>query len=366
MREVYQKFYLFSLYFMINYICKGKIMIQTAWLSKKLQSGKILCEACSQVCTLQEGEYGVCSVRQVQDGELKLLVYGKVAAANIDPIEKKPMFHFLPQSKALSMGTVGCNFSCKFCQNHTISQYPQENNNQIIGDELSPKKIVELTLQNRCESIAYTYNEPVIFFEYTYDIAKLAHENEIKNIYVTSGYETNKAIDLLEPYIDGMNIDLKSFSNEFYKNICGAKLKPVLECIKYAHSKNIWIEITTLLIPNQNDSEEEIREIAKFIVSVDKSIPWHISAFHPMYKMQDIQRTPSKTLYKAHNIAKEEGLEYVFIGNFDNEDYESTYCPKCNEKVISRNGHIGNNVLNNLDTNSTCNNCGYSIKGVWL
>jgi pyruvate formate lyase activating enzyme len=341
-------------------------MIQTAWLSKKLQSGKILCEACSQVCTLSEGEYGTCGVRQVQDGELKLLVYGKVAAINIDPIEKKPMFHFIPQSKALSIGTVGCNFSCTFCQNHSISQYPKQNHHQIVGDELSPQKIVQLTLHHRCESIAYTYNEPIIFFEYTYDTAKLAHQNGIKNIYVTSGYETHKAIDLLEPYIDGMNIDLKSFSDDFYKNICGAKLKPVLECIKYTYSKNIWIEITTLLIPTHNDSEDEIRKIAQFIANVDKSIPWHISAFHPMYKMQDNHRTPSSTLYKAYNIAKEEGLEYVFIGNFDNEDFESTYCPKCKNKVINRSGHIGNNVINKLNLNGTCKSCGYSIKGVWF
>ena len=238
-------------------------MSHTAWLSKKLDSGKILCEACAHACKLQEGEYGICGVRKVEEGELKLLVYGVAAALNIDPVEKKPMFHFLPKSSAFSFGTVGCNFSCTFCQNFDISQYPKEHGHKIIGRELLPQKIVELALDNGCESIAYTYNEPIVFFEYTYDTAKTAHEKGLKNIYVTSGYETRKAIDLLAPYIEGMNIDIKSFSDDFYKEICGARLKPVLEAVKYAHEKGIWVEITTLLIPDKNDSDDEIRGIAR-------------------------------------------------------------------------------------------------------
>ena len=233
-------------------------MAAKAWLSKGLTNGKILCEACSQACVLSEGEYGICGVRKVEDGELKLLVYGLAAAVNVDPVEKKPMFHFLPKTRAFSVGTVGCNFSCKFCQNSDISQYPKENNHEIAGRELSPDYLVELAIGNRCDSIAYTYNEPIVFFEYTYDTAKIAHEKGLKNIYVTSGYETHKAIDLLAPYIDGMNIDIKSFSNEFYKEICGARLQPVLDAVTYAHEKGIWVEITTLLIPGKNDSDEEI------------------------------------------------------------------------------------------------------------
>ncbi len=340
-------------------------MSQNAWLSKKLKSGKVLCEACSQACVLDEGEYGICSVRKVQNGELQLLVYGLAAAVNIDPVEKKPMFHFLPKSKVFSLGTVGCNLSCKFCQNHSISQYPQENNYEIVGRELPPKKIIELTIENNCDSIAYTYNEPIIFFEYTYDTAKLAHEKGLKNIYVTSGYETHKAIDLLSPYIDGMNIDIKSFSNEFYKEICGARLKPVLETVKYAHEKGIWIEITTLLIQGKNDSDEEIREIAKFIASIDTSIPWHLSAFHPMYKMLDVPRTPASTLRRAYKIGQEEGLKYLYVGNIDDGDYESTYCPSCEKRVVDRHGHIGQYVTNELDENAKCPYCGYSLEGVW-
>jgi len=340
-------------------------MSHVAWLSKEIKSGKILCEACSQACVLGEGEYGICGVRKVEDGELKLLVYGLAAAVNVDPVEKKPMFHFLPKTDVFSIGTVGCNFSCKFCQNHDISQYPKENSHQIVGREFPPERIVELAIENGCDSIAYTYNEPIVFFEYTYDTAKLAQEKGLKNIYVTSGYETHKAIDLLEPYIDGMNIDIKSFSNEFYKEICGARLKPVLEAVRYAHSKGIWIEITTLLIQGKNDSNEEIREIAKFIASVDKSIPWHLSAFHPMYKMLDTPRTPEGTLLRAYKIAQEEGLKYIYMGNVDNEKHESTYCPKCSNLVIKRSGRIGQYVDNKLEENGTCPYCSNILEGIW-
>ncbi len=340
-------------------------MAQSAWLSQKLGSGKVLCQACAQACKLDEGEYGICGVRRVENGELKLLVYGIAAAVNVDPVEKKPMFHFLPKSTAFSVGTVGCNFSCKFCQNYEISQYPKENEHHIVGRELPPSSIVRLALESGCESIAYTYNEPVVFFEYTYDTAKLAHEKGLKNIYVTSGFETKKAIDLLEPYIDGMNIDLKSFSDDFYKDICGARLKPVLECIKYAREKGIWVEITTLLIQGKNDSDAELRNIAKFIAEVDPAIPWHLSAFHPMYKMRNVPRTPSETLRRAYKIGEEAGLKYLFVGNIDDEDYESTYCPECKVRVIDRRGHIGQYVINDLDKDGTCPKCGYKLEGVW-
>lgn len=340
-------------------------MSHLAWLSKRLASGKILCQACAQSCRLEEGEYGVCRVRRVEEGELRLLVYGLAAALNVDPVEKKPMFHFLPKSRAFSLGTVGCNFSCSFCQNHDISQYPKENDHRVVGRELSPEDIVELAIQNGCDSIAYTYNEPIVFFEYAYDAAKIAHEKGLKNIYVTSGYETRKAIDLLAPYIDGMNIDVKSFSDEFYKEICGARLKPVLEAVKYAHSKGIWIEITTLLIPGKNDSEEEIRSIAKFIAEVDNSIPWHLSAFHPTYKMLEPSRTPESTLIRAYKIGQEEGLKYLYVGNVDREDYESTYCPSCKKRVIDRSGNIGQFVINDLKESGVCPYCLSRLEGVW-
>jgi pyruvate formate lyase activating enzyme len=339
--------------------------LKKAWLSRELSNGKVICLACAHCCTLVEGEYGKCGVRKVVEGELQLLVYGLAAAVNIDPVEKKPMFHFLPKSKALSIGTLGCNLSCKFCQNYKISQYPQTHEHEIHGHKLSPEAIVEMAIENECQSIAYTYNEPIVFFEYTYDTAKLAHEKGIKNVYVTSGYETHKAIDLLTPYIDGMNIDIKSFSDEFYQEVCGARLKVVLGVIEYAHEKGIWIEITTLLIPGKNDSDEEIRSIARFIASVDASIPWHISAFHPTYKMLDVPYTPESTLLRAYKIGQEEGLKYLYIGNIDNKEHESTYCPSCKKRVVSRNGNIGQFITNELNDDGVCPHCGYLIDGVF-
>jgi pyruvate formate lyase activating enzyme len=340
-------------------------MSSLAWLSKKLDDGRVACEACNQHCTLTEGEYGICGIRQVVNGELLLLTYGIAAAVNVDPIEKKPMFHFLPESKVFSFGTVGCNFSCQFCQNADISQYPKEHHHEIIGSKLSPRRAVELALEYDCKSIAYTYNEPVVFFEYTYDTAKLAHEAGLKNIYVTSGYETHKAIDTIAPFLDGMNIDIKGYSQSFYKNICGASLKPVLDTIEYAHKKGIWIETTTLLIPGHNDSDEEIRAIARFQANLDPYMPWHISAFHPMYKMVNIPRTPPETLRRAYEIGKEEGLKYLYVGNIDDNARESTYCPSCTKLLINRHGHIGQYVTNDLVNHNSCPYCGTVIAGVW-
>ncbi|WP_345972530.1 AmmeMemoRadiSam system radical SAM enzyme [Sulfurimonas diazotrophicus] len=340
-------------------------MSAPAWLSKKLDDGRILCEACHQHCKLSEGEYGVCGIRKVEGGQLQLLTYGLAAAVNVDPVEKKPMFHFLPDTKAFSFGTVGCNFACKFCQNADISQYPKEHDHKIAGQPLSPEQIVALAKEYGCDSIAYTYNEPVVFFEYTYDTAKLAHEAGLKNIYVTSGFETHKAIDTLLPYLDGMNIDIKGYTEAFYEDICGAKLKPVLDTVKYAHDKGIWIEITTLLIPGKNDSDEEIRKIARFVADLDVNIPWHVSGFYPMYKMLDTPPTPPTTLIRAYEIGKEEGLNFVYIGNYDDEDRESTYCPNCGFKIINRSGHIGQYVQNHLTDEGNCPQCGTHIPGVW-
>ncbi|MDD5157826.1 AmmeMemoRadiSam system radical SAM enzyme [Sulfurimonas sp.] len=340
-------------------------MSSVAWLSKKLDDGRIMCEACNQHCKLNDGEYGICGVRKVENGELQLLTYGIAAAVNVDPVEKKPMFHFLPDSKVLSFGTVGCNFSCKFCQNADISQYPQEHHHEIIGRSLSPQAVVELALEYKCKSIAYTYNEPAIFFEYAYDTAKLAHEAGLKNIYVTNGYETHKAIDTIAPYLDAMNIDIKGFSKEFYEDICGGALKPVLDTIEYARKKGIWIETTTLLIPGYNDSDEEIRAIATFQATLDSSMPWHISAFHPMYKMLDVPKTPAKTLRRAYEIGKKAGLKYVYVGNIDDGLRESTYCPNCNKIVIERHGNIGQYITNHLLEMDSCPFCATKIDGVW-
>jgi len=332
-----------------------------AWLSSTFHD-KILCEACSQRCILDEGEIGRCGVREVVDGKLRLLVYEKAAAFNIDPVEKKPLYHFMPTSDILSLGTVGCNFSCQFCQNAEISQYPKEHEGKIFGEEAKAKDVIDIAKRRGCGSIAYTYNEPVVFFEYAYEMAKLAHEHELKNVFVTSGYETHKAIDTIAPYLDAMNIDLKSFSNDFYKEVCGAKLKPVLDTIAYAHKKGIWIEITTLLIPGLNDSEEELAQIAQFIASIAPTIPWHISGFFPAYKMQDIEPTPVNKLIKAYEIGKEAGLEYLYIGNVHDSKHQSTYCPRCGELLIKRDRY---NVVIESFEQGRCTKCNHKIEGIF-
>ncbi|MFN3870064.1 MAG: AmmeMemoRadiSam system radical SAM enzyme [Aquificaceae bacterium] len=335
-------------------------MQSVAWLSER-KNGKVLCKACAQRCLLKEGEYGKCGVRLNKGGKLYLTVYGLVCAINIDPIEKKPLYHFLPGSLSLSIGTVGCNFSCKFCQNWEISQYPQSHNYEIFGEEIKPEEIVRIAKMYKTSSISYTYNEPAIFFEFAYDTMKLAKEENIKNLFVTNGYETKEAIDMALPYLDAMNIDLKSFSDEFYRKICGARLKPVLKTIEYALSKGIWIEITTLLIPGYNDAEEEIRQIARYIASLSRNIPWHISRFFPAYKMLEPSPTPIETLKRAYEIGKEEELNFVYVGNYWDKDLESTYCPNCGQRVIER---IGYKTKNHL-LKGKCPHCGYEIPGVW-
>lgn len=305
------------------------LMAATAWLSQKLGDGRILCEACSQACSLKEGEYGLCAIRKVENGELALLTYGLAAAVNIDTIEKQRLFHFMPESRVLSIGTIGCNLSCSFCENYDLSQYPKENNHAIDGRLLSPQQIVDLALKYDCEVIAYTYNEPATYLEYCFDTAKLAREAGLKNVYVTSGYETQKAIDTIAPLIDAMVIDLKAYSDSFYRNICGGTLQPVLDTIQYAHNKGIWIELTTPLIPGHNDADEEIRAISDFLARLDTAIPWHIIPFRPMYKMTDLPPTSTEKLQRAFAIGKESGLEHIYIGSSCPDILHSTHCHGC-------------------------------------
>jgi pyruvate formate lyase activating enzyme len=275
----------------------------------KKEKGNVRCFACAHKCLISEGKTGICGVRKNIKGKLYLLVYGKVVAAHIDPIEKKPLYHFLPGTYAYSIGTVGCNFKCNYCQNWDISQLKE-----IIGKEITPEKIIEEAIINKCKSIAYTYNEPTIFIEFVKDCAVLAKKKGLKNVLVTNGYMTKECLDFIAPYTDAMNIDLKSFNESFYEKICRGKLKPVLETIKNAHKKGIHIEITTLVIPEENDSLKEFEQIAKFIARIDKNIPWHISRFFPMYKMLDKESTSIETLKKAEEIGKKY-LNYVYLGN---------------------------------------------------
>lgn len=289
--------------------------MKKAVLFKKLANGFVQCTACNHYCKIAQDKTGICGVRKNVKGILYLLVYGKACAFNIDPIEKKPLYHFMPGTEILSFGTVGCNFRCDFCQNWDISQASKPPANQIFGHNLPPKKIVEYAVDNKIPSIAYTYNEPAVFFEYAFDTAKLAKKSELKNVYVSNGYESSEAREKIAPYLDAINIDLKSYDEKFYQKYCGAHLKPVLENIIQFHKLGIHLEITTLIIPKKNDSKSNLLKIAKFIASVDKKISWHISRFFPAYKMLDVEITPESTLKYAQVIGKKAGLEYVYIGN---------------------------------------------------
>jgi len=280
----------------------------------KKEEKNVRCLACSHKCLITEGKTGICRVRKNIDGKLYLLVYGKPAAVHVDPIEKKPLYHFLSGSKAFSIGTLGCNFKCSFCQNFDISQEW----NEISGENLSPEQTVEQAIKSGCKSIAYTYNEPAIFAEYVKDISVLAKKKGLKNVWVSNGYLSKECLEFMtkpEKLIDAINIDLKSFNEKFYNRLCKAKLQPVLKCIKEVHNAGIHLEITTLVIPKENDSEKEFEKIAEFIASIDKNIPWHISRFFPMYKIQDKEITSLEILKKAEKIGKEKGLKYVYLGN---------------------------------------------------
>ncbi len=350
-----------------------------ALLYKKLKNNSVKCLACAHYCQIPENNAGICGVRQNIGGNLYLIVYGSASATHTDPIEKKPLFHFLPGSQIFSFGTIGCNFCCAFCQNADISQQSKELKLKLIkekqlanlpyeikkcGYDLPPQKIVDLCLENKIPSIAYTYNEPTVFFEYAYDTMRLASAKGIKNIFVSNGYMSKEARKESRGLLDAINIDLKSFSDEFYRKVCGAKLKPVLESIKQFYKDNVWLEITTLLIPGQNDSKEEIAKIAKFIKSVSAEIPWHISRFYPQYKMWKRESTPLKTLEKAYKIGKEIGLKYIYVGNAPSAGKENTYCPKCDSLLIERTGYKVNILENNFQE-GRCLKCGTKIAGIW-
>ncbi len=290
-------------------------MKKHAMLYNQQEDKKVHCHLCSHRCKIAESKFGICGVRQNINGKLFTHAYGKVIASHVDPIEKKPLHHFLPGTKSYSIATPGCNFQCGFCQNWEISQYKTNQEFYYDGLEMSPDDIVNAAKQQNCQSIAYTYTEPTIFFEYAYDTAKLAKQQNLSNIFVTNGYMTKETVETIAPYLDAANIDLKSFRDEFYKKICKASLQPVLDTIKNMHEKNIWIEITTLVVPEQNDSKQELTDIAKFIAEVSTDIPWHISRFHPNYKFNNAEATPIETIQMAEEIGKKQGLKHIHLGN---------------------------------------------------
>jgi len=336
--------------------------MKEAYLYERLEGKRVRCNLCNHRCVIGEGKRGRCHVRENRGGILYTLVYERLISANVDPIEKKPFFHFLPASKAFSIATVGCNFRCLHCQNYTISQMPRDEG-RIVGEKVPPQEIVESALRTGCKTISYTYTEPTIFFEYAYDTAKIAKDRGVKNTFVTNGYMTPEALEMIAPYLDGANVDLKSFQDKFYREVCGAHLDPVLETIRRMKALGIWVEVTTLIIPTLNDSEEELRRIAKFIRSVGPEIPWHVTAFHPDYTMLDKPPTPASTLRRAREIGLEEGLRYVYSGNMPGEEGENTYCWSCHKLLIRR---WGFQVLENHIEDGRCPYCGASIDGVGM
>jgi len=325
--------------------------MKEAMLYKKLKDNLVQCNLCAHRCKIVSDGFGICRVRKNIGGKLFSLVYGKAIAANIDPIEKKPLFHFLPGSTAFSISTVGCNFSCQWCQNYDISQFPKEHKN-VKGENLPPEKIVEFAKQNNCKSISYTYTEPTIFFEYVCDTARLAKKARLKNNFVTNGYYTEETLEQMKGLIDAVNIDLKNFDEKLHLKFCGAKLQPVLDSIEKTFEAGIWTEVTTLVVTGFNDKEEILKKIAEFLVSINKNIPWHISRYFPAYKYNE-PPTSIKILERGYEIGKKAGLNFVYVGNNAGSKYEHTYCPNCSAVVIER---FGYNVISHLEK-AKCPNC---------
>jgi pyruvate formate lyase activating enzyme len=312
--------------------------VQRAHLWKSLDDNAVNCQLCSHFCRIADCERGLCAVRENRNGSLYTLVYDRIAALNLDPVEKKPLFHFYPGTSTLSFGTMGCNLSCSFCQNSSLSMTPRESGD-VRGQKISPEELVEAALSAGAASISYTYSEPTIFFEIMRETAALAQQKGLKNIMVSNGFMSPQCLDELKDLIDAANIDLKAFTEAFYQERCGAKLKPVLDNIIRIHEMGWWLELTTLVIPGLNDSREELSQIARFIAEdVSPEVPWHVSRFHPAYKLSDRGPTPAATLETAWKAGKDAGLHYVYVGNMPGHDGERSICPACGDVVMDRSG----------------------------
>jgi len=335
--------------------------MREAMLYEKLTDQRVQCRLCAHQCRIHPTKRGICGVRQNREGVLYALTYGMLIAENVDPIEKKPLFHVYPASKSFSIATAGCNFSCEFCQNHEISQLPRESD-EIPGRPTLPAAIVERAVRTGSRTISYTYTEPTIYFEYALDTARLAHERGLKNVFVTNGYMTHAALETLAPCLHAANVDLKSFQDDFYRRQCGARLAPVLESLRKMKELGIWVEVTTLLIPGLNDGEEELHDIASFISSLGLETPWHISRFHPRYRMQRRSATPAAAIHRAVEIGRACGLKYVYSGNIPGDEGENTFCFHCGQLLIGRTGfHI---EQMNLD-GSACSRCRTMLDGIF-
>ena len=323
---------------------------------------KVQCELCPKLCLIQPGQSGECRVRINIDGVLRTVVYGYPCSIHIDPVEKKPLFHFLPGSKILSIATVGCNLHCKNCQNWEISQANPEEGN-IPAYNCPPERLVAETNKYQCPSIAYTYTDPIVYYEYTYDSAKLAHEAGIRNVLVTAGYINEQPWKKLLQYVDAANIDLKAITEDFYREVCSATLKPVQNALIVAKASEILVEVTNLVIPTLNDEPEQMRELSRWIkMNLGADTPLHFSGFYPRYQMRNLPATSLRTLETARKIAMEEGLNYVYIGNVASREGQNTYCPGCKKLLIERSGYT---ILKNRLRFGRCPDCSKEIYGVW-
>lgn len=335
--------------------------MKESYLYKKLEDKKTQCLTCAHQCVISENNFGICGVRKNINGNLYAINYGRAVAINIDPIEKKPLFHFLPGTLSVSFAAAGCNFHCDNCQNWQISQGPKINKDfDAWGEKISPAEIVRIAKNNSCPSIAYTYTEPTIFLEYALDTMKLAKKEGIKNVWVSNGFMSPKTLEIIAPYLDAINVDLKSFNNSFYQKHLGGRVEPVLENLKAIKKLGIWLEVTTLIIPTLSDDLKMLEKIADFISKeLGNDVPWHISAFSGIisWKLRNIPDTPVDTIHKVCDIGKKAGLEYVYAGNIPGNAAENTYCPKCGEVIIKRIGY----QIERFDKNGKCGKCGENL-----
>ncbi len=329
----------------------------------KLDDNAVQCNICHHFCIIKDGKKGICQVRENSGGRLISLVYPRVIANSVDPIEKKPLFHLKPGSYSYSIATMGCNFKCSFCQNSNIAQVSSGYNERIHGQDILPETIVKEALNSNCASISYTYTEPTIFCELALETAKLAREKGLYNIFVTNGYMSTQLLEMLSPYLDAANVDLKAFNDKFYQTYCKARLEPVKANIINMKKMGILVEITTLLIPGLNDDPDDIKAMAKFIANdVGVETPWHISRFHPCYKMTDRPVTPLADLERVYNAGKTAGLKYVYIGNVPGQSWENTYCHSCEELLIERYSY---NIKNHMEHKGKCPECGATAFGIY-
>ena len=327
-----------------------------------LDDGRVQCDLCPRACKLHEGQQGLCFVRANRNNEIVLTTYGRSSGFCVDPVEKKPLNHFLPGTPVLSFGTAGCNLACKFCQNWDISKSREM---ETLADQASPETIANAAARLNCRSVAYTYNDPTIFHEYAIDVAQACRERDIKSIAVTAGYVCPQPRNEFYRYMDAVNVDLKAFTEEFYFKLTGAHLAPVLDTLKYIKQEtDVWLEITTLLIPGHNDSDQELQQMTQWVVdNLGPDVPLHFSAFHPDWKMQDTPATPADTLNRARNIALGNGLRYPYVGNIHDESADSTYCHHCGERIIGRDWYVLTDWQ--LDESGRCRHCATACAGVF-